>query len=307
MSGDPAPDKGSPKAGMEEEGQAKSPKKRSELRTRLTIGPLLILLIAGIYTLDLGQTEGYLSAAVLGLLALVGMLEYVTMMRRAKLPIARSISLLAAVALHAMPFFYASWEKLDIELYAPVLLTVLLTFVMSLRALLRSRMEKGLEEMGATLMGFLLVAWPMYFAQGLALRSLPALIWLIIVSKSGDIGGYGLGVAIGRHKLIPHVSPGKSIEGSIGSLLMSLGVGLLTYPLLLVEVMPLSSWVLVALLSLLINLMTQAGDLVESVLKRRCKVKDSSTLLPAHGGVLDLVDSLLFSVPTFFFVLVRMT
>ena len=70
--------------------------------------------------------------------------------------------------------------------------------------------------------------------------------------------------------------------------------------------MPLS-WTLVVLLGILINVTTQAGDLVESVLKRRCNVKDSSALLPAHGGVLDLVDSLLFSVPTFFFVLVRMT
>jgi phosphatidate cytidylyltransferase len=281
-------------------------KKRSELRTRLIIAPTLLLVIGGVYALDLGPTEGYVSAAVLGLLSIVGLLEYVTMMRGAHFPVGRLISLLAGAALAAAPFFFTSWNKVDTELYVPVLVTVILTFVMSMRALLRSRMDKGLEEMGSTLLGFLLVAWPMYFAQGLALRSLPALLFVILVSKSGDIGGYSFGVAFGKHKLIPHVSPGKSIEGSIGSLLMSVLVAYLSYPLLLEEVVQIS-WPLILLLGVIINITTQAGDLVESVLKRRCDVKDSSTLLPAHGGVLDLVDSLLFSVPTFFFVLVRWT
>ena len=278
---------------------------KKALLTRLMIGPALIAIVVGVYALDQRFTDGGASAAVVGVLAMLGLYEYVTMMRGAGFPIARRISLTAALTLHAMPAFISTWGVVDTELYPPVLLTVALVFVLSVRALGRTKMEQGLEEIGSTLLGFVLVSWPLYLAQGLALRSTSALFYAILVAKSGDIGGYFAGISFGSKKLIPHVSPGKSVEGAVGSLVVScLVAALLAAPLLPTGTLSLVGAVLVGVM---INVTTQLGDLVESLLKRRCGVKDSSNLLPVHGGVLDLVDSLLFSIPAFFFVFVRLT
>jgi phosphatidate cytidylyltransferase len=113
-------------------------------------------------------------------------------------------------------------------------------------------------------------------------------------------------MALGKRKLIPHVSPGKTVAGAVGSLLLSCLVAvLLRRPLLDAAVRV--DVAVALLLGVLINVTSQLGDLVESLLKRRCHVKDSGRVLPEHGGVLDLIDSFLFSVPAFFFVLVRLT
>jgi phosphatidate cytidylyltransferase len=278
---------------------------RRALRTRLTIGPILLLTLLGIYLLDSHVTRGRVAAAVVALLGMVGLFEYVRMMRGAGFPIGRKVLLGAGAILHAMPFFFDSWGDLDAELYPPVLITVGLVFVLSVRALARTRMHQGLEEVGSTLLGFVLLSWPLFFTQGLGLRSVPALFFAVLVAKSGDIGGYFAGILLGRKKLIPHVSPGKSVEGALGSLIFAAIVAILLRPLL-AQAVSVTLWVTVGL-GVLINVTSQLGDLVESLLKRRCGVKDSSQMLPQHGGVLDLVDSLLFSVPAFFFVLVRLT
>jgi len=280
-------------------------KRTKGIRTRLVIAPTLLALVALVWWADRQWGQGRFSAAVLALLSLVGIHEYVHMMRSGGFPIGRRYLLGAALVLHGGAFFFTTWESLDTELYLPILATVVLVFTMALRSLTRTRMEEGLEEMGSTLLGFVWLAWPMFFAQGLAMRNLGALLFVVVISKFGDIGAYLVGVSLGRRKLIPHVSPGKSIEGAIGGLLTSCLVGFFLWNPLVGEVH--ISWMGIIGLSILINLTTQIGDLVESLVKRRCRVKDSSTMLPEHGGVLDLIDSLLFSVPAFFFVFVRLT
>lgn len=277
------------------------------LRTRLIIGPTLVGILVGVFFVDrVGGAGGLASAGLLYAIALVSLWEYVTMMRGAGFPVGRRLVLAAGAILHAFPFFFTSWDRLDSELYPVILVTCGLLLVGSVRAMTRSKMEKGLEELGANLLGLVLIAWPLFFAQGLALRSVDALFWAVLVAKSGDIGGYFVGIAIGRRKFIPHVSPGKSLEGCIGSLLFACIVAVLLAPPLLDRLVPLA-WPALVLLGALVNLTAQLGDLVESLLKRRCGVKDSSKLLPEHGGMLDLVDSLLFSLPAFFFVIVRIT
>ena len=127
----------------------------------------------------------------------------------------------------------------------------------------------------------------------------------MLVCKGGDIGGYCLGRMLGRRKLIPHVSPGKTIEGALGSLASSLALAFFLRNSLVPDLQMGPALALLA--GALLNATTQIGDLVESLLKRRCGAKDSSTLLPAHGGVLDLVDSLLFSFSAWFLFLVWLT
>lgn len=281
----------------------------SDLRTRAVLAPTMLLLIGGIYWLDvhgtLGWRTGTLSAVVFALLGLAGVHEYLTMMRKAGFAVSKNLLLVITAALLPSAFFFG-WHQIDHELYPLVASTLLLLFPLALKSLRRDDMQKGLERQGATLLGFIFVAWPMFLAMGTCLRCLPSALYVVLVCKGGDIGGYCTGRLLGRTKLIPHVSPGKTIEGALGSLGASILLAVfLRGPLLDGQV----EMSLVAALGVgaLLNFTTQTGDLIESLLKRRCGAKDSSALLPAHGGVLDLIDSLLFSFCAWFPVLVVLT
>lgn len=121
--------------------------------------------------------------------------------------------------------------------------------------------------------------------------------FIIIVTKAGDIGALLIGSLWGKHPLFPRVSPNKSIEGCIGSFCFSIGAALASSFLLPEGLMPL--WK-VALMGAFFGGMGQLGDICESLLKRDCNMKDSGKFLPGLGGVLDVIDSLLFSVPLFY-------
>lgn len=116
---------------------------------------------------------------------------------------------------------------------------------------------------------------------------------LLIVVFLGDTGAYYLGSYFGQHKLCPAVSPNKTIEGALGGLAASLGAGALIKFLFL----PLLPWGLSLLSFICIGIAGQVGDLFESQIKRVAHIKDSGTILPGHGGVLDRIDALLFAAP----------
>lgn len=125
------------------------------------------------------------------------------------------------------------------------------------------------------------------------------LFYLLAVIFAGDIGAYYVGHALGRHKLCPNISKGKTIEGAVGGLvanaMVGLGVGTLLLPLY-------PSW-FVVFAAVLIGAVGQIGDLTESMMKRFAEVKDSGTLLPGHGGIFDRIDALLLSAPALFWLL----
>ena len=141
-------------------------------------------------------------------------------------------------------------------------------------------------------------------------------LYLMLLVWCGDIAAYYVGRATGRHKLAPRVSPGKSWEGAIASVLGAVIVGLLLFHFVIPIANALRAvhlfapsnlagepmiatapiW-LVVLFAICVNVAAQLGDLVESALKRGAGVKDSGTLLPGHGGVLDRIDALLFALP----------
>lgn len=128
----------------------------------------------------------------------------------------------------------------------------------------------------------------------------------VLITWASDIGAYAVGRLVGRHKLIPSVSPGKTVEGAIGGLLASMAVSAVyshyvlrpathldfAYP-------PMGALIFGAIVSVA----AQIGDLAESLLKRDAGVKDSSHIIPGHGGVLDRCDSLLFALPVAYVVL----
>ena len=119
------------------------------------------------------------------------------------------------------------------------------------------------------------------------------LLLLLCIVFSGDTAALYTGTLLGRHKLAPKVSPGKTVEGSIGGLTVGLLVGLLAKHLLL----PSLAWGAATGFCLLVGVAAQLGDLFESALKRASGVKDSGSILPGHGGVLDRIDALLFAAP----------
>jgi phosphatidate cytidylyltransferase len=281
----------------------------SDLRTRLVLAPAMLLLVGAVYWLDLrgtlGVRSGTLSAALLALLGIGGVFEYVALLRAGGFAVSRRSLPAYSVLLFGSAFAFA-WFTVDRELYPLVLGTLLLLFPIAVRSLGQGDMRVGLEKQGATLLGFIYVAWPMYLAMGICFRHLPSVLYVVLVCKGGDIGGYCLGRLFGRHKLIPHVSPGKTVEGALGSLLTAVVLAVLLRGWLLEPDVQLPLW-LALVAGVVLNFTTQTGDLIESLLKRRCGQKDSSRLLPAHGGVLDLIDSLLFSFCAWFLLLVWLT
>ena len=120
---------------------------------------------------------------------------------------------------------------------------------------------------------------------------------LLAIVFSGDVGGYYGGKAFGKHKLCLSISPNKTIEGAIGGLLMSI----LAASACKIWLFPMLPWFFVILAGVLCGASGQLGDLFESALKRHAGVKDSGTLLPGHGGVLDRIDAVLFASPVFYF------
>ena len=131
--------------------------------------------------------------------------------------------------------------------------------------------------------------------------------WILVV-KMGDTGAYTVGRLIGRHKMAPLISPGKTIEGAGGALLFSCFAAWATFrwlvPLVAPESIEPGPWWGWLAFGLLVGTAGMVGDLAESLLKRDAGVKDSGTIIPGHGGVLDRLDSILFAAPiTYYYVL----
>lgn len=155
-----------------------------------------------------------------------------------------------------------------------------------------------LEEAARQVLGVSYLALPL--ALFIALRAAPqGMVWVFLtcaVVFAGDSAAYYVGNLFGRRKLAPAISPGKTVEGSLGGLAASLLVGWGGAVLFLPGISSAGG----VLLGGLVGLAGQAGDLFESCWKRAAGVKDSGTLLPGHGGILDRLDALLFAAPVAF-------
>jgi phosphatidate cytidylyltransferase len=119
------------------------------------------------------------------------------------------------------------------------------------------------------------------------------IFFLLFMVFAGDVGAFYAGKIFGRRKLSPAISPNKTLEGSIGGLLLCAVVGYAFARLFL----PHLAHPVIFLMFVMVNLFAQAGDLFESELKRAGGIKDSGNILPGHGGILDRIDALLFAAP----------
>ncbi len=184
------------------------------------------------------------------------------------------------------------------ELVIPTLLTLVL-----LALSLRSRtLPEMLPSAGAAVLGLLYVFGSWRMAYNLRLLSPWWLFFALTINWVGDTAAYYTGRAFGRHRLAPVISPGKTVEGSCGSLIASVAFGV-AYLHFLIPHVELWNAVMLATAG---NIAGQLGDLVESAMKRGADLKDSGNLLPGHGGWLDRVDSSLFAVPVVYFLLTQM-
>jgi phosphatidate cytidylyltransferase len=183
-------------------------------------------------------------------------------------------------------------------------------------AMRRQQMSGGYPAAAASAFAFAYVALPMGMLVQLRQQWAGAfwVLYLLLIVWAGDIFAYFVGRSLGRHLMAPRISPKKTWEGATASLAASLLVGILLFN----HALQISSFFLrlgliqrrdglfglekpeiwpVILLTVALNIAAQLGDLVESLIKRGAGVKDSGTILPGHGGMLDRIDALLFAAP----------
>jgi phosphatidate cytidylyltransferase len=185
---------------------------------------------------------------------------------------------------------------------------ILILLIFALGVFLRQFPQKlnphGIETMAVTLFGLIYVAWLCNFITRINFAYAPSqdgrffVMLLVVVTKFTDIGAYLTGSMLGRHKMIPRISPKKTWEGTAGGMLFAVGGSLLCLYVLHDELSRHGIMIgHTVFLGLLLGAAAVIGDLAESLIKREANVKDSSTWLPGHGGALDLIDSLLFTAP----------
>ncbi len=184
----------------------------------------------------------------------------------------------------------------------------------------RSPMSAGYPAAAASVFAFAYIALPMGMLVQLRQQWAGAfwILYLLLVVWAGDILAYFVGRSLGRHLMSPRISPKKTWEGAAASLAASLMVGILLFN----HALQISSFLLrmglierrdglfglekpeigpIILLTVALNIAAQLGDLVESLIKRGAGVKDSGTILPGHGGMLDRIDALLFAAPVLWY------
>ena len=219
---------------------------------------------------------------------LVALYEFFTLVERKNIFINKKLALLCGGALPL--FFYFPGESIIIGA------TILSIFLVNLD---KKRDYSTLVTVAVTLLGILYVAW--FFSFLAKTRCLQdGRLWvafLLFVVKGGDAGAYIIGTKFGKIKLMKAISPNKTIEGAAGGLLTSVGVALCTKVML-----PHISLMQLAALGLVLGTLAQIGDLVESLIKREVGAKDSG-IIPGLGGILDVLDSILFTAPFLFYYL----
>ena len=179
------------------------------------------------------------------------------------------------------------------------ILSMIVVIALSGILFLKVNLKDSLTGVSVLIFGVLYVPWTL--GHLISLRSLingqNLIFSVLIITWAVDTGAYYTGKSLGRHKLSPVVSPGKTVEGAIGGIIAALGAALLARKLFLSE-LTLNNAILIGLVS---GVISQIGDLSESLLKRSAGVKDSGGIIPGHGGMLDRVDSLIFTIPTFYY------
>ena len=252
--------------------------------------PLLILVYLG----------GYPLMAAAFLVGAIGLHEFYHGFEAAGTKPCMAIGYTALVALYALNLAFPS----DLRFVMVwIVLVVMASMIYGFNV-----EERKLQDMTATLLGVLYVV---FFSFHIVLIDQTAdsdLIWLVFLAAFGtDIMAYFVGMAIGKHKLCPVVSPKKTVEGAIGGVLGTMVFGVVATLIYSIAAnrmeaftrsnIGVSMYVIIALLGCIAAVLGIYGDLFASVVKRQCGIKDYGTIFPGHGGILDRFDSVMFIAP----------
>jgi phosphatidate cytidylyltransferase len=238
---------------------------------------LALVLVAGYLV---GWAPALLFAAASLLMSLLCYWEYSGLVAKHDIPRPGVFGFLAGLVILFFP-----------QLILPgVSILVVCAFVTSLR---HDNLRDVLPQVASAFLGAFYAFAPWRFAIDLRSISVHLLFFALALNWVGDSAAYYVGRKFGKHKLAPIVSPGKSWEGAIASVFGAVLFGVLY----LGHFFPQIAWWQVALIAVVASAAGQLGDLAESAMKRGAGVKDSGSLLPGHGGILDRVDSSLFALP----------
>ena len=282
------------------------------IATAVVLIPLVLLLVL--------KAPAYLLVIVSGAVALLAIAEFLKLATHYGVQPLSSLTYGFVVLFFGFVIVVSSGRTALLEttatIYGMALMATLAPFVFLTAAMRRSELSSGYPAAAAAAFAFGYIAMPM--ALLVEIRRQPAgAIWVIytlLAVWAGDIFAYFVGKAIGHHRMSPEISPKKTWEGAIASILASVIIGTLwiqhapgiSTALLRIGLIERRDgmWGLeqpsllpIILLSAIVNIAAQLGDLVESLIKRGAGVKDSGTILPGHGGMLDRIDAMLFAVP----------
>ena len=238
-------------------------------------------------------------------LALTGLVEFYNLARKRGLPCFKVSGVIGGVLLMIGTFLNVTGKLGTYNSPARVNdfeTSFLILFVLGLclRQLMSKDNASGISAIAVTLLGLMYVPWLLNFLQKICyfphVEGKYFLLYFILLTKFSDMGAYVVGSLIGRHKMIPRISPGKTWEGFAGAILVSTGASLVFVHFLGSHMAGMNINHAIVL-GIILSSTAVIGDLIESLFKRECGAKDSGNVLPGIGGILDLLDSLLFNAP----------
>lgn len=243
---------------------------------------------------------------IMTVISLAGLAEFYGLVEKCGLRCFKGWGILGGVLLTAGTFGYLSGIATPGPI-PPALANdfetgFLILFVLGLcvRQFLSQTQEQAIQAIGCTLLGLMYVPWLLNFIQKInfypGVEGRFYVLYFILVTKFSDLGAYVTGSLIGKHKMIPRISPGKTWEGFGGALVISTGASV-GFSLLARSHLPAMTLGHAVALGLVLSLAAVVGDLIESIFKRQAGAKDSGRFFPGIGGILDLMDSLLFNAP----------
>ena len=282
---------------------------------RLITGPLLILAILGIVWVDArieaasierGLPAGLVLFALLALLSVLIAREVTGFLRAAGVKASPTVAALAAL-LGVAGTAGSTLASTQVGVAGMLSTALAAILVAALLRMARDRDPKGTLVLagGALLAGIYGGVLPGFWMLIRLEHSPWLLVGAILTTKACDIGAYFTGMSIGRHKMIPWLSPKKTWEGLVGGIVFASAVGavLAHFSVNLASEADRYPWWVGAVLGALVAVIGQAGDLAESAFKRDAGVKDSGSILPGMGGVLDVLDSPLLAGPVVYWLL----